>query len=304
MEVADRITVLRDGRSVITYGKEHTSEQRIISDMVGRELKELFPRVPRNAGKVVFEVKNLSVGDPLVPGRLRVKNFSFEVRESEILGISGLMGAGRTELLMSLFGAFPGTRTGQILVEGRELNIDTPRDAISAGLALVTEDRKEFGLLLEESVLKNMTLSSLSKIASAGIVSRTREAALGIQYKKNLRVKTPSLETIVKNLSGGNQQKVVLAKCLMTQPKVLFLDEPTRGIDVGAKAEIYKLMNELASQGMAIVMVSSELPEILGMSDRVLVMSEGKLTAELKAEEASQERIMAAATGARVAACV
>ena len=295
-DIADRITVLRDGQSIATHRASDVNESRIISDMVGRELKDLYPRVSRMPGELALEVKNLNVEHAEIPGRKVLQDISFSVRKGEILGIAGLMGAGRTELLNTLFGAYPGKWTGSVALEGKAVHLRSPHDAITAGLALVTEDRKRQGLILEDTVIKNMTLAGLRKVFPLGIVDSNREVGYGNKYVKMLRVKTPSLNTFVKNLSGGNQQKVVLAKCLITEPKVLFLDEPTRGIDVGARAEIYQLMNELAAQGLAIVMVSSELPEVLGMSDRVLVMNAGRFTAEFKSQEASQEKIMAAAT--------
>lgn len=294
--VADRITVLRDGRSIATHVAKDINEARIIADMVGRELKDLFPRLDRTLGEPVLEVKGMTVDHPSLPGKKVLQEVSFSVRRGEILGIAGLMGAGRTELLLSLFGAFSGKVRGSVRLNGKELSIQSPHDAIEAGLNLVTEDRKRLGLVLEDTVMKNMTLAALPHLFRRGLVNRAQEVSIGQKYVKDLRVKTPSLNSLVKNLSGGNQQKVVIAKCLLTEPKVLFLDEPTRGIDVGARAEIYGLMNELAAQGMAIVMVSSELPEILGMSDRVLVMNSGRLVQEFKTSEATQEKIMAAAT--------
>jgi D-xylose transport system ATP-binding protein len=296
LEISDRVTVLRDGKSIASYPIAEATESRIISDMVGRELKDLFPRVAKTLGAPVFEVRGISVNKPGQPGRMLLNNISFQVRRGEVLGIAGLMGSGRSELLMRIFGSLKGTGSGEIFLGGKKLKINSPHDAIENGLALLTEDRKRYGLLLQESVLKNLSLSSLMRMARSGIINRNREAVVGTKYAKELKVKTANLETAVKNLSGGNQQKVVLAKCLMTEPKVLFLDEPTRGIDVGAKAEIYGLINTLAAQGMAIVMVSSELPEVLGMSDRVVVMSEGKITGEFTAEEATQEKLMTAAT--------
>ena len=295
-EISDRITVFRDGKSVATHVASESSESRIIRDMVGRELKDLYPRVNKELGDTVLEVRNLTAHDPAVPGRLLLNQIGFTVRKGEVLGIAGLMGAGRSELLMALFGAFPGKFSGEVILEGKRLKIKSPHEAIFAGMSLVSEDRKRFGLVLEQTVMKNMTLAGLSRIFRFGVLDSSKEVSVSQGYVKSLRVKTPSLDALVKNLSGGNQQKVVLAKCLMTEPKVLFLDEPTRGIDVGARAEIYHLINDLAAQGMAIVMVSSELPEVLGMSDRVLVMSAGRVTAEFATADATQESIMAAAT--------
>jgi len=295
--IADRITVLRDGKTIGTYNKSDVSEDKIISLMVGRELTDRFPREKHNVEEIVMEVENLCVYDPYDSNKLVIDNVSFKVRKGEILGISGLMGAGRTELVTSIFGGFDGKKTGKIFIEGKEVTIKGPADAIRNGVGLVSEDRKRYGLILEQSVVRNSTLASLNAICNGGIINANKENFIAGKYVQDLRIKIPSLESSVNKLSGGNQQKVVLAKWLMTKPKILFLDEPTRGIDVGAKFEIYNIMNELVREGVAIVMVSSELPEILGMSDRILVMREGKICAEFLYEEASQEKIMYCATG-------
>lgn len=294
--IADRITVFRDGKSVASYAAKDVDEHRVISDMVGRELKELYPRVDKVMGGPILEVVHLSVPHPSIPGKDLLHDVSFSVRKGEILGIAGLMGSGRSEILMSIFGALHGPRQGTIKLEGEHLDCLTPGEAISRGLALVSEDRKRYGLVLEESVTKNISLASLSTLTHFGVLKDDREVAIAQKFINELRIKTPGADSKVKNLSGGNQQKVVLAKWMLTKPKVLFLDEPTRGIDIGARSEIYKIVADMAKLGVAIVMVSSELPEVLGLSDRVLVLCGGRITGEFSRDEATQERIMAAAT--------
>jgi D-xylose transport system ATP-binding protein len=272
------------------------NEHRVISDMVGRELTDLYPRIQKSIGGPVLEVRNLTVPHPSVPGRDLIHDVSLAVRKGEILGIAGLMGSGRTEILMSVFGALHGGHSGTIKLEGETLNLRSPREAIAKGLALVSEDRKRYGLVLEDSVSRNISLASLNSLTKFGVLDDDGEMSIAKDYVRDLRIKTPGIDSQVKNLSGGNQQKVVLAKWMLTKPKVLFLDEPTRGIDVGARAEIYKIVGEMARQGVAVVMVSSELPEVLGLSDRVIVMCGGRVTGEFSRDEATQERIMAAAT--------
>ncbi len=306
-QIADRVTVLRDGKTVATQSVKspECTEDALISQMVGRELTTFFPkrqahRQTENGSKrekVALRVKNLSTY-PSEPPRL--ENISFEVRRGEILGIAGLMGAGRTELISTVFGANSGKWDGKIFIEGAPLEIDSPREAIQQGLALVSEDRKRYGLVLDADVTHNMTLASLGlsvDLTSYGIVNHTAASEKSEQYVDSLQIKTPSLAVPVNNLSGGNQQKVVVGKWLMAHPKVLFLDEPTRGIDVGAKTEIHALMAKLADDGVAIVFVSSELPEILGMSDRVLVLHEGKITGEFINDHLTQEEILRCAAG-------
>ncbi|BEP28911.1 xylose ABC transporter ATP-binding protein [Helicovermis profundi] len=297
--LADNVTVLRDGKTISTNSICDLDENKIISMMVGRELSDLFPKEEHTAGQVVMKVQNFSVYDTEIQGRKLVDNISFEIKKGEILGISGLMGAGRTELVMGLFGAADGKIDGKVFIEGKEVKIKSPHDAIKNKLALVTEDRKGNGLVLEKSIMVNTTLASLDRISKGQILNVNEEIKFTEKYVRELKTKTPSIEQLVKNLSGGNQQKVVIAKWLMTEPKILFLDEPTRGIDVGAKFEIYMIMNELVKKGVSVVMISSELPEILGMSDRILVMREGKFVSEKMYEEASQENIMFAATGGK-----
>ncbi|HET6861406.1 MAG TPA: ATP-binding cassette domain-containing protein, partial [Pyrinomonadaceae bacterium] len=239
----------------------------------------------------------ISVADPLVPAKKLVDNVSFSVRRGEVLGIAGLMGAGRSDLLMAIFGAHSGAVSGDVLIEGKPTKIGSPAAAIKNGIGFVTEDRKRFGLVLDQTILNNMTLAGLPKISGRFITSVDAEAAASERSMKELRVKSNSVFTIAGTLSGGNQQKVVLAKWLLTNPRVLFLDEPTRGIDVGAKQEIYAQINKLAKSGLAIVLVSSELPEVLGLSDRVIVLHEGRVTGEFTRSTASPERVMACATG-------
>ena len=294
--IADRVTVLRDGKTVVTLPIAEMPIPKMIHHMVGRELTTMFPRVERSAADVVLDVRSWTVEDP-VTGDVAVDDVSFQVRKGEILGFAGLMGAGRTELVMSLFGGWGRRRKGEVFLNGERLDVRGPADAIRAGLALVSEDRKRYGLVLGMDVRQNSTLASLRRFARLGVIDPNEEIAAAERYVKELRTKTPSVEQKVGNLSGGNQQKVVLAKWLLTRPKVLFLDEPTRGIDVGAKVEIYNIMNDLVAQGVAVVMVSSELPEVLGVADVILVIHEGKLTGRLARTEATEEKVMHHATG-------
>lgn len=294
--IADRITIFRDGKSVASYAAKDVDEHRVIRDMVGRELTEMYPVIEKSVGGPILEVLHLSVQHPTRPGKDLLHDVSFSVKKGEILGIAGLMGSGRTEILMAIFGALHGKKIGTIKLEGEHLECSSPKDAIEKGLALVSEDRKRYGLVLEESVTKNISLASLEHLTRFGVLKNDDEMSIARNYVRDLRIKTPGISAQVKTLSGGNQQKVVLAKWMLTKPKVLFLDEPTRGIDVGARAEIYKIVGEMASQGVAVVMVSSELPEVLGLSDRVLVLCGGRITGEFSRHEATQERIMAAAT--------
>ncbi len=295
--MSDRITVLRDGQTVGTNNSADLDKNKVIALMVGRDVGDIFPQTTHDFGETALEVKNLNAFDPDAPARKLVDNVSFSVKKGEVVGISGLMGAGRSELLMSVFGAWRGKNMGEVFVEGKEVEINSPADAIANGIGFVTEDRKRFGLILEQTILDNSTLAGLRQISGKFITHRSRETVATRKVMESLRVKANSPMTIAGTLSGGNQQKVVLGKWLLTKPKVLFLDEPTRGIDVGAKQEIYSEINKLAEDGLAIVMVSSELPEVLGLSDRVLVLHDGKLTGEFTREEATPEKVMAAATG-------
>jgi D-xylose transport system ATP-binding protein len=296
--LADRITVLRDGKSVDTQRTADLTPAKIIAMMVGRSVDTLYPRPSSVREESALAVEGLSVADPANPGRFVVRNVSFAVRRGEVLGIAGLMGAGRTALLSALFGTARSAVTGTIRVGdgGPRPAPLSPREAMDLGLALVSEDRKRYGLVVEAAIVENLTLAVLRRFARHLLPDhreRRREAQAQVDA---LRIRTPGLNLAANQLSGGNQQKVVLGKWLMSEPRVLLLDEPTRGIDVGAKAEIYELIARLAGQGLAVILVSSELPEVLGLSHRVLVLSQGRPTATLEAAEATPERVMAAAT--------
>lgn len=295
--LSDRITVLRDGRTVGTQPARELNEARVIALMVGREVGDIFPVTHHKRGEKVLEVNNLTAEDPNIKGKYLVRDASFSVRSGEVLGIAGLMGAGRSELLMSIFGAHAGRVSGEIKVDGKAVSIKEPADAIRQGIGFVTEDRKRFGLILPQTILDNMTLAGLKRLSGRFLTNRNAEAQAGQRAAQELRVKANSVQTVVGTLSGGNQQKVVLAKWLLTKPRVLFLDEPTRGIDVGAKQEIYLQINKLAQEGLALVVVSSELPEVLGLSDRVIVLHEGHITGEFSRAQATPEAVMACATG-------
>ena len=301
-QIADRVVVLRDGQTIgdVTPIADITLDQ-IIARMVGRDIKDMFPRSERKRGEKILEVKNLEVDHPDLPGKKRVKKASFSAYRGEILGISGLMGAGRTELVSAIFGAYPGATHGDVLIEGKKVEIRSPTDAIDHGIALLTEDRQALGLFPGQTIAFNTTISSLQTISTRliGVINASRERTLVEKYVAQLAVKTPNIDTIIGTLSGGNQQKVILGKWLNASPTIFILDEPTRGIDIGAKVEIYKLLNRLAEEGVAIIIISSELPEILGMSDRILVMSEGAIVSEFTREKATKEAIMEFATGAR-----
>lgn len=291
--VADRITVLRDGSTVSGMDRHEISEARIIRDMVGRDMAHRFPeRVPQ-IGETLFEVKDWTVFHPQHADREVIHRAGLSVRRGEVVGIAGLMGAGRTEFAMSLFGRSWGQKiTGEAKIGGQPVDLSCVPAAIRAGLAYVTEDRKALGLILDESVLVNTTLANLQAIAAGGVIDANRERKVAEEYRRALGTRTPSVFQKVVNLSGGNQQKVVLAKWLFADPQVLILDEPTRGIDVGAKYEIYAIVNQLAAQGKGVILISSEMPELLGMCDRIHVMNKGAFVGELTRAEASQERIM------------
>ena len=297
--IADCVTVLRDGKTICTLdaGKDEISEFELIKHMVGREIKNIYPARERKfIGKKVFEVKNWSAYDPNL-GRMVLEDINFYVRKGEIVSFAGLMGSGRTELALSLFGNPTGCYvSGEMIINGKKRTFKHPRHAIDAGFAYVTEDRKGNGLILIQDVKQNITLANLKEIADGLVVNNNREVVVANEYRQSLDIRTPSIEQKVLNLSGGNQQKVSVAKWLFVKPNILILDEPTRGIDVGAKFEIYTIMNKLVEQGMSIIMISSELPEVLGMSDRVYIVSSGRISGELPIEEASQEKIMHLAT--------
>ncbi len=293
--VADTITIIRDGATVSTLDthRQPVSEELIVRDMVGRDLSQRYPERQRMAGDMLLEVSHWNVWHPEHKTRQIIRDISFHVRAGEVVGIAGLMGAGRTELAMSLFGHSYGQNiSGSVSLRGELLDTSTVSAAIGGGLAYVTEDRKELGLILDESIHRNITLANLQGVSSSGVINQAEEARVAESYRKAMNIRTPSVAQRVVNLSGGNQQKVVLSKWLFTTPEVLILDEPTRGIDVGAKFEIYSIINELSAQGKGVIMISSEMPELLGMSDRIYVMNEGGFVGELSASEASQERIM------------
>lgn len=291
--IADRITVLRDGRSITTMLTAETSRAEVISKMVGRELGDLFPRRASSPGKVLMSVERLCVQDDA--GHERLHEVSFDLRAGEVLGIGGLMGAGRTELLMHLYGAWGVRSSGLVKLVGRVLKDGDPARTLREGLALVSEDRRRYGLVLEEEISFNLSLSSLDAITNGGLVNRSLEAKRNRSMFDQLQVKATGLGAVVGRLSGGNQQKVVIGKALLTEPQVVMLDEPTRGIDVGAKIEIYELINRLTDEGKAVLLVSSELPELIGMSDRILMLNEGRIGGEFSRAEATQEKLMQAA---------
>lgn len=296
-EIADRITVLRDGQIVETHPVEDLDQNKVISLMVGREITNQYPPRKPNIGDVTLEVKNWTVAKHSQAARPTVKDVSFKLHKGEILGISGLMGSGRTELVQSIFGEFGKRLSGELILNGEPVTIGSAEDAIRHGLALLTEDRKQTSLILKHSILANATIASIQDLVRYNVIDPEKELAVTYEYKDKLQIKAPTVHSIVNNLSGGNQQKVAIAKWLMTDPQVLIMDEPTRGIDVGTKYEVYKLMNELTSQGVSIIMVSSELPEILGMSDRILVMHEGTVAGIVENDNVSSEEIMLLATG-------
>ncbi len=291
--VADRVTVIRDGRTISTLDKAEISEDRIVRDMVGRDMAHRYPERRRNPGEVLFEVEHWNAWHPEHTERQVIRDVNFTVRKGEIVGIAGLMGSGRTELAMSMFGKSYGRNiSGTMKLHGKTIDAGTVSGAIAAGLAYVTEDRKTLGLVLDEPIVRNVTLANLAEVSQGGVLSRHAEREVAERYRTAMNIRTPNVFQKVVNLSGGNQQKVVLSKWLFTEPELLILDEPTRGIDVGAKYEIYGLVNTMADEGRGVVMISSEMPELLGMCDRIYVMAEGEFVGELDAAEASQEKIM------------
>lgn len=294
-KVADKITVLRDGASVTTIdcSAQEAREADIVRSMVGRPITDRFPPRDVKIGDTALEVRNWTAYHPIHTHRKVVDNASFKVAHGEVVGIAGLMGAGRTELAMSVFGRSYGVGiSGTVLMNGKPVDTSTVARAVEAGLCYVTEDRKTFGLVLEDTIRRNIPLAHLQGISSRGVVDDNKELEVATRYRNRMRIKSRSVEQKTLNLSGGNQQKVVLSKWLFADPDVLILDEPTRGIDVGAKYEIYTIVNELAAAGKGIVFISSEMPELLGMCDRIIVMSEGEFVGEMAASEASQEKIM------------
>jgi D-xylose transport system ATP-binding protein len=294
--ISDRITVIRDGASVSTTFTSKTTQSEVIRQMVGREISDLFPRRTCSRGNVLLSVQNLSVSKTeRSPQKLH--SISFDVYRGEVLGIGGLMGSGRSELLMHLFGLWGVRKSGSIILNQRSIAELPPHERIKNGLGLVSEDRRRYGLILQQSIDFNLSLSTLSKITSRGFLSTSLERTRNTTISSKLKIKAPHLSKVAGELSGGNQQKVVLGKILLTEPDIILLDEPTRGIDVGAKLEIYEMINQLTSQGKGIVLVSSELPELMGMSDRIMMLHEGRLSCEFARESFSQETLLAAALG-------
>jgi len=295
LKVADTVTILRDGKSISTYDvkKDKLTEEMIIKDMVGRDLTHRFPERTSSPGEVVMEVNNWTVYHPEYHSIKVVDNVSFHLRKGEILAFCGPMGAGRTELMMSLFGNSYGFRSeGELKINGKHYKFKSPHEAIASGLGYISEDRKSLGLVLIQDIKTNITHSSLEKISTFGVINNQKEIREAERYCKDLKIRTPSINQYVRNLSGGNQQKVVVSKTLMANPDIFIVDEPTRGIDVGAKTEIYGIMNDIIASGKSVIMISSELPEAIGMADRIYVMNEGRIKGELSKEEATQEKIM------------
>ncbi len=294
--VADNITVLRDGSTIetINNGDHNIDEGRIIKGMVGREMKDRFPKREHNISKEIgLEVRNWTVYHPVYEEKMICRQIDFQVRKGEIVGFAGLQGSGRTELLMSIFGKSYGQKiSGSLFVEGKQSALENTKAAIKAGIVYLTEDRKGNGLILSQPIRVNITLAKTSKVSKNGVFDEDRERRSADEYQQKLNIKCSSTEQYVGNLSGGNQQKVLLAKWMFADPEVLILDEPTRGIDVGAKYEIYCIMNQLVKEGKSVIMISSEMPELLGMCDRIYIMNEGRIAGELSSEEATQELIM------------
>jgi D-xylose transport system ATP-binding protein len=300
-QITDRVTVMRDGKIITTQPTRDVTQNDLIKYMVGREMKERFPKGNRKPGDVVFEVEGLEAADPNEPSRKVLNGVTFNVRKGEILGIAGLMGSGRTELVTTIFGEYGIVTSGNIRINGREIKPRSAHEAINSGLSLVPEDRKKMGLVLIQSILRNISLPNLDQFVKFFSIDANAEQQACLQQAKSLTIKAPSLDVAAETLSGGNQQKVVISKWLLSKPKILIMDDPTRGIDVGAKYEIYKLMNDLAEKGVAIIMISSELEEVIGMSDRIMVMCRGHSTTTLPVAEADMEHVMALATGVAVA---
>jgi len=299
ISIADTVTILRDGRAICSLdaSKSEVNEPTIIRNMVGREINNIFPkRTRKKLGNVVLEVKNWTAYSNVL-GRNILKNVNLNVRKGEVVSIAGLMGAGRTEFAYSIFGNPKEYKlSGELLLNGEPKNFKHPSNAIGSGIAYVTEDRKKEGLILIQNIKNNITLGNLRSLSSNGIINENEEINVANKYKDDLTIKAPDIEQLLVNLSGGNQQKVSVGKWLFTEPNILILDEPTRGIDVGAKFEIYTIMNKLIDEGLSIIMISSELPEVLGMSDRIYVMAHGEITGELDIEDATQDKIMKMAT--------
>jgi putative multiple sugar transport system ATP-binding protein len=298
LKIADTVTILRDGKSISTWDvkRDNLTEELIIKDMVGRDLTHRFPDRTTVPGDTVLEVKNWTVYHPEYHSIKVVDNVSFYLRKGEILAFCGPMGAGRTELMMSIYGGSYGSKSeGEVYINGKKVNLNSTRAAIDAGLGYISEDRKNLGLILIQDIKTNISSSSLDKISDFGVVNGQKEIEEAEKYRNELRIKTPSIHQLTRNLSGGNQQKVVVSRTLMADPDIFIVDEPTRGIDVGAKSEIYGILDALVKQGKSVIMISSELPEALGMADRICVMNEGKIKGVLSRGEATQEKIMSMA---------
>ncbi|WP_050642266.1 MULTISPECIES: sugar ABC transporter ATP-binding protein [Clostridia] len=295
-KLTDSVSVMRDGKMIVTKKTSELTTDQLVSYMIGRELKNMYPDIETEKGDIILEILDYSVPHSEYDGKNIVNHVSMEFRRGEIVGISGLLGAGRTELMMAVTGGYRIPGKGKIKLNGREILFKCPKEAIRSGIGFVTEDRKGNGLIVDKSLCFNLTLAALDKVRTRRMLNPKKESSLTEKFIKDLGIKSAGMHNPVKSLSGGNQQKVVLAKWLATDPKILILDEPTRGVDVGAKYEIYTIMKELAKAGVAIIMISSDLPEVIGMSDRVYIMSEGNLTGELNKEMLTEENIMKYAT--------
>ena len=294
LKISDRITIIRDGKTVESFlNNEEADEKRIIKGMVGRDMTNRFPPRETSPGEVLFEVKDWTVFHPEIADKKVIDGINLYARRGKVVGIAGLMGAGRTEFAMSLFGGAYGSKiSGTIHKDGKPLALKTISQAIDSGIAYLTEDRKQYGLILDESICRNISLASLHAVSKRLTVDEIKESRVAEDYRGKVDIRARDVLQHVKNLSGGNQQKVVLSRWLFADPDVLILDEPTRGIDVGAKYEIYLIINELAKQGKCVIVISSELPEVIGLSDRIYIMNEGRMVGELPQEQATQENIM------------
>lgn len=291
LELTDRVTILRDGKNVGIFSKEEYDKEKIITGMIGRKITNMYPKRDVQIGEEVLRVEGMTVEHPYIADRNLIENVSFFLRKGEVLGLAGLVGAGRTEVLNALFGVYK-MKKGRVMVNGKEVRINSPKEAKKNGMALVTEDRKKFGLLFLSRIKKNISINNLGTISRLGFISPKTESAKSAKYFEHMKIKAPSIETGVIALSGGNQQKVVIGRSLNAEPSIVILDEPTKGIDVGSKNEIYMLINELVAMGVSVIMVSSELPELIEMCDRFVVMAGGRVSGELSKEEATDSRVM------------
>jgi len=291
LQLTDSVTILRDGKLISQYRKEEYDTARIIKDMVGREISNMYPKRNSKIGEEILRVENITIEHPRIQNRNLIDNISFNLKKGEVLGLAGLVGSGRSETMSAIFGQYP-LKSGKIFIKGKEVGITCSNDAIKNGIAMVTEDRKNDGLLLLANIKHNIVVSNLKKIVNGIQIDRSREGKLAAEYMNKLKIKAPDSETMVVNLSGGNQQKVVLAKALNSDPMILMLDEPTKGIDVGSKNEIYNLINELVESGISIIMASSELPELLAMCDRFIILTKGRVMDEMDKTDATQETVM------------